>query len=536
MLERPQGFGARHAPPEPRVRWRAAAAPAPHRAQDPAEIRAGRFTFLRRSEDLGWPPRWDDRAVPRLWLYNLHYFEFLWSLPYELGRALILDWIARHPLARAHAGWEPYPTSLRVMAWCGWLFALHRARAEGDAELRAAVWPSLWLQIEWLARHFETHLRGNHLLENAAALAYGGACFGGPGEAWLRRGLAWLDRELPEQMLGDGMHFERSPMYHARTVHVLEQLEATGAPELAARVSGPLARARAALALVCHPDGEIALLNDSAFGIAPLPGHLIGGPARDGAFALRDAGYYGARAAGHYLVCDASEIGPDYNPGHAHGDLLSFELSLAGHRVVVDAGVHGYDGDPLRAWCRSTRAHNTVEIDGEDQCEFWGTFRVARRGRPRDVAFDADARGFRLSAWHDGYERLPAHARHAREFRWYDDGVLLVRDRVSARAPVALVSRVHLHPDCRIDAIDGLRARVVQPGGAFSVSFDGEGELAVESGAYCPEFGVRFEAKTLAFRARRPDAPFGFAIAHGSEPAHYSYDDGLRLAARVYPW
>ena len=47
------------------------------------------------------------------------------------------------------------------------------------------VWPSLWLQAEWLARHLETHLRGNHLLENAAALAFCGACFGGPGEAWL---------------------------------------------------------------------------------------------------------------------------------------------------------------------------------------------------------------------------------------------------------------------------------------------------------------------------------------------------------------
>ena len=81
-------------------------------------------------------------------------------------------------------------------------------------------------------------------------------------------------------------------------------------------------------------------------------------------------------------------IGPDYQPGHAHGDLLSFELSFAGRRVVTDSGVHGYDGDPLRAWCRSTHAHNTVEIDGQSQCEFWSVFRVARRARPRDVRFE----------------------------------------------------------------------------------------------------------------------------------------------------
>ena len=128
------------------------------------------------------------RHASRLWLYNLHYFEFLWSLPYELGRELILDWIARHPLARGRAGWEPYPTSLRLVAWCGWLFGRHRTRAEPDRELRALVWPSIWLQAEWLARHIETHLRGNHLLENAAALAFCGACFGGPGDAWLAAG------------------------------------------------------------------------------------------------------------------------------------------------------------------------------------------------------------------------------------------------------------------------------------------------------------------------------------------------------------
>ena len=131
-------------------------------------------------------------------------------------------------------------------------------------------------------------------------------------------------------------------------------------------------------------------------------------------FALRDAGYYGARGSGHYVVCDAAPIGPDYQPGHAHGDLLSFELSLAGRRVIVDAGVHGYDGDPLRAWCRSTRAHNTVEIDGEDQCEFWGTFRVARRARPRDVVWTPRAGRIppvRLA------RRLPAPRRGARATR-----------------------------------------------------------------------------------------------------------------------
>src|SRR6185503_13226199 len=152
-------FAARRAPAYPGVRW----APAPARPlrvrHDSARLRAGEFRFLNRSEDLGWPPRWNDAALPRLWIYNLHYFEFLESLAYEDGRTLILDWIARHPLARGNPGWEPYPTSLRLLAWCEWLFAQQRQRTEADRELCAAAWPSIWLQTEWLASHLETHLR-----------------------------------------------------------------------------------------------------------------------------------------------------------------------------------------------------------------------------------------------------------------------------------------------------------------------------------------------------------------------------------------
>ena len=536
VFERPERFAARRAPADPGVRWSLDPRMAPTGPHDPERLRAGQFTFLNRTEDLGWPPRWDDVTVPRLWLYNLHYFEFLGSLPYQSGRELVLDWIASHPLARGHAGWEPYPTSLRLFSWCGWLFGVHRTQADEDRELRALVWPSIWLQVEWLARHLETHLRGNHLLENAAALAFCGACFGGPGDAWMRRGLAWLDRELPEQILADGVHFERSPMYHARVVHVLGMLETTRAPELVERVAELLGRTRTALARLCHPDGEIALLNDAAFGIAPEPGDLLDESPPEGVFALRDAGYYGARAAGHYIVCDAAPIGPDYLLGHAHGDLLSFELSLAGRRVVVDAGVHGYDGDPLRAWCRSTRAHNTVEIGGEDQCEFWGVFRVARRGRPRDVVWTTPSDGFRLSAWHDGYERLPGRPRHAREFRWYRDGVLLVRDRVSASRPVAAVSRLHLHPECVIEEVSVRRARIRHPGGVFRVAFDGDGELAVEASTYCPEFGRRVDNRALVFTPRDRVTDFGFCIAHGGGDVSYTLASGAQVQARRYPW
>jgi uncharacterized heparinase superfamily protein len=537
LFERPERFAARPAPPEPGPR----AVPqgpflAPGAQRNRAHaLLAGDIEFLNRSEALGWPPRWSGEGLPKLWSYNLHYHEYLFALSYEAARALVLDWIATHPLRRGQVGWEPYPISLRLGVWCRFFLGLHAKRTAEDPALRSALWRSLQLQAEWLAAHLERHLLGNHLLENGAALALAGACFAGGGaERWRALGLGVLAEQLPEQVLPDGGHFERSPMYHARTVWLLDALAKSGDEAIAQRVQEPLARMREALALLCHPDGEIALLNDSAFGIANRPSQLCA-PAKPGAFALRDTGYFGARGeGGHYLVCDAAPIGPDYLPGHAHGDLLSFELSLRGRRVIVDAGVSSYEPDAERAEARSTRAHNTVEVGGEDQAEFWAAFRVARRGHPRDVRFEAQADGgFRLDAWHDGYERLASRARHRRRFTWHPQGVLIARDDVDARSPVQFASRLHLHPDCDV-VLEGPRAaRVAGPGGAFRVAFDGAGELALEASRYFPEFGLALHSRALAFRAQAPGAT-GFCISDGDAPLDFDLAAGARVGAVRY--
>jgi len=538
------------APDYPGCRW-----PAQRRFLPPLpggnaaeRLRAGHFVFLNREASLGWPPRWSPEAVPPLWLYQLHYFEPLWLLDYPDGRTLVRDWIAAYGPARGRVGWDAYPMSLRLSNWCGFFFGRHRESVEGDPAFRDALWRSIHLQGEWLRRHPETHLLGNHLFENAAALAFCGSCFEGEAaQRWRRAGRELLAVELPEQILADGGHFERSPMYQARLASALAALSDTGDAELRELVEEPLRAVLRALAALSHPDGEIALLNDSALDQQPPVEALLahtsaarGEPrsaAAPGPFALAETGYYGWRGRdGHYLVCDAAPIGPDYLPGHAHGDLLSFELSLGGRRVVVDAGVHGYDGDALRAYCRSTRAHNTLELEGADQCEFWGAFRVARRGRPRDVDWRPLAAGFRLSAWHDGYQRLAGRPRHRRVFAWHEDGVLMVRDQVRASRAVAARSRLHLHPDCAIVEREGNALRIEHPGGSFAICFAGPGRLEVEESIYCPEFGRRVENRALVFSSHTAEVEMGFCLANGCRRLGYDLAGGAVADGRRYAW
>jgi hypothetical protein len=136
--------------------------------------------------------------------------------------------------------------------------------------------------------------------------------------------------------------------------------------------------------------------------------------------------------------------------GHAHADLLSFDASHGRHRVVTDTGTLLYDPGPDRQRIRGTAAHNTLQIDGQEQLEAWGSFRVGRRGRAR-----VQARGALpgpggtwqwVSASHDAWERLPGRPRHHRLVAVGGPGILVL-DAVLGSGRHEVESHVHEHPD-----------------------------------------------------------------------------------------
>ncbi len=491
-------------------------------------ILQGQMTFINQANSIGWMPAWERKDLPKLWLYNLHYFEWLWAFD-KLGeekyfanaKAVVQDWISRYTLSRGQHGWEPYPVSLRLMNWCAFFFGAHNSQTQDDAAFKEQIWTSLYMQAEWLTNHLEYHLLGNHLLENAAALALLGACFdGNAAKRWRGIGLQLLQEQTREQILSDGLHFERSAMYHSRMVYLFLLLHNTGNAQIQGVVSPLLQKMFRALASVCHPDRQIALLNDSALGIYNEPvalfnyadamrcNQLNGEDAPRGSWALPVTGYYGYyEDNGTYIVCDAGPIGPDYIPGHAHADTFSFELSLRGSRVIVDSGVYNYEVSAKRSFCRSTKAHNTVEIEGQDQSEMWDAFRVARRAYPHDVNWAAQPDGFHLSGWHDGYMRLAGKPMHYRTFHYRSGGHLMVADRVVSNRSVECRSILHLHPDCSGAVVENNTVTVMYPAGCFRISYTGNGRLECHDGIYCPEFNKQWKNQVLVFSWKSSESP-----------------------------
>lgn len=405
-------------------------------ARAPSMLGSDRFRFLSVERQLADPGDWNRADWPKLWLYNAHYFDDLTAddAGQRSGwhRMLLTRWVAENPPGRGN-GWEPYPTSLRIVNWCKWGLA-------GNALPEGAGY-SLAVQARWLRGRLEHHLLGNHLWANAKALVFAGALFDGEeATRWRDAGLRLLRRELREQVLPDGGHFERSPMYHAiLTEDVLDLLQlAQRFPALFAQADVQAWREAALrmlrwLRVMTHPDGGIALFNDAALGIAPTLAVLHAYAGQLGVVAdaaplavlesLQPSGYVRMAAGDALLLADVAPIGPDYLPGHAHADTLSFELSLRDQRILVNGGTSTYQNDAERLRQRGTAAHNTVVVDGQDSSDVWSAFRVARRARVHDLDYASEGETLRLSAWHDGYHRLPGKVTHRRAWQLRADGL-----------------------------------------------------------------------------------------------------------------
>jgi uncharacterized heparinase superfamily protein len=483
--------------------------------------------FLNEERDLD-VHGWDDKALAKLWRYNQHYFDDLVAFDarkrVDWHRTLLTRWIAECPPGKGTA-WEPYPTSLRMVNWIKWIRA-------GNAPVPGML-ESLAVQTRWLTKRLEWHLLGNHLFVNAKALVMAGLFFEGQeADAWRETGWRILRAEIPEQILADGGQFERSPMYHALAVEDMLDLANAmrAAPSITRdddvrRVIERIPAMCAFLASVCHPDGEVSFFNDSAQGIAPSLAELEAYARRlslqlssrsSSARLVRDGaplitrheatGFVRLESQDAVVILDAGPVGPDYLPGHAHADTLSFELSIAGERVLVNSGTSRYGVGPERLRERGTAAHNTVVVAGADSSEVWGGFRVARRARPGPTHTEVDeaSRTAIVSASHDGYRRLRGGGDHVRTWEMSASGGLFVKDKALPWQEAE--SHWHFAPDFQLSiSPDARTLRATGP--RFTLEMLAEGaEWRVGRSTYSPRFGVSLPNQKAVARFLGPES------------------------------
>ena len=465
---------------------------------------------------------WDSVSLTELVRFNLHYFDWLQSaIDIGVGADLVHDWIARNRPASGTA-WHPYPTSLRIVNW----LKAHWQSPLLDSE----AMQSLAVQARWLAANVERHILGNHVIANGKALLFAALAFrGSEFEALAKSACRILAREIPEQVLADGGHFELSPMYHAIILEdfldIVSAVRSFGdaAPppvwEVAAMCEARIPSMMRWLSLMSHPDGGLAFFNDCGIGVAPSLAELarycrdlgirVPTPAFEQLVHLQKSGFVRLSLGTAVLFFDVGDVGAAYIPGHAHADTLSFELSVGGSRVLVNSGTSEYGTGPERGRQRGTAAHNTVTIDGRDSSEVWGGFRVGRRARVMELTVASSKGEARASASHDGYRYLPGAPCHRRAITLTPHSLSVTDDvGVTARAE----SHWHFAPGIQLSRSG---TRLFLPGGD-SMELKVEGISGAETSATAWHCGFGNTQPNVSLSVPLLSGRGGFQLRWGS--------------------
>ena len=402
------------------------------------------FTFLNKNKKFNNDIDWEFADYGKLWTYNLTYFDFLNQKENEHFKSdfirIIEDFIQKQP--SLNTANEPFPTALRGINWVKYFTKNKLQNPRFDR--------SLFHQFQILADNIEYHLLGNHLLENGFSMLFGAIYF--QHAPFFKTANNILTTELKEQILADGAHFELCPMYHKIMLfRVLDCYNLLKTPisdwQYEIESLKKLLSDKAGLMLgwldnMTYSDGGTPHFGDSTTGIAPTSKELFEYAERvqisKKTTPLSISGFRKLQKGQFELIAKIGKIGPDYIPGHAHADSLSFELSINNKLLLVDTGISTYETNERRQLERSTASHNTVEINGQNSSEVWGSFRIGNRAKTtllKDTPTE-------LWATHDGYKKWGVH--HERQFSLQDKSVLIL-DKTGEN----VVSKAfwHFHPN-----------------------------------------------------------------------------------------
>ncbi len=396
----------------------------------------GEFTFLNLSKRFD-KINWNYNNYGKLWTYNLTYFDFL-SKRDDIF--LIYDFIDN--IESIKDGLEPYPISLRGVNWIKYIsFYNIRDKKIDD---------SLYAQYYILMNNLEYHILGNHLLENGFSLLFGAYYF--RDKLLYKKAKEILIKELNEQILNDGAHFELSPMYHQ--IMLLRVLDSINLLKNNSWIEDNLLKFlidKAEIMLgwleaISYKNGDIPMFNDSTKDIAPTTIELFNYAKRlnikRAKIELKESGYRKIAKENYELILDIGSISAKYIAGHTHSDIFNFELRANGRAFIVDSGITTYEVSKRRDIERSTKAHNTVEVNGRNQIEVWGGFRVGNRASIFNIIEEDNY----IEATHNGYGDIL----HTRKWSFYRDRVV-IEDRLSRSSNA--VFRLHFHNQISKDDI-----------------------------------------------------------------------------------
>jgi hypothetical protein len=177
-------------------------------------------------------------------------------------------------------------------------------------------------------------------------------------------------------------------------------------------------------------------------------------------------------------------LGGEGECAHAHCDLLSIILWVAGRPVLVDSGTYSYHGLHRDAY-RRTAAHNTVRIDVQEQAQIQNEFSWVKVPEAELLTWSDQSVSGRMKASNS--------IDFTRELTNRVAGAWIVRDFFSGDGEHELEWFFHFHPSIEVRLSSSLgEVLALQDGKEFIlIRFSGdEVELEIRQGWFAPQFRV----------------------------------------------
>lgn len=479
------------------------------------------FDFININHKVSLDIAWNVKSFQHLWRYNLHYFEYLYKLGfqylngdknptyYEKYKDLVVSWIINNPCPYGD-GWHPYTISLRITNWIS-TYGIFIDEINSDISFRDRMIESLYTQYIYLKKNLEKDVLGNHYFENIKALIMGSVFF--EEEHVKSKFIKELLKQLEEQILVDGMHFELAPMYHKIILEDLIKITVWLKNETVyAKLSEYIKKMIDVMYSFEERFGKTPAFNDSTDGISKNYYCLLETCKQE--FNLipkfkdtfNDSGYYIIRNNQYKLIFDCGEICPSYLPAHGHCDALSYELSIEGIPILVNSGIYQYEGGDWRNYFRKTKAHNTVMIGDKEQSQFWGSFRVANR------ISDVKRSRFKYKGINfiSGAYKTYFGAKHTRFISEIDENVLLVLDKIESYSSKEVRSFVHINPDMKVFPSETIKIK--RDNMSLNIIPVSVKDASISKGWYSKAFNLKEENKHIVFTKSDDVDFFGYII------------------------
>ncbi|WP_179133950.1 alginate lyase family protein [Halobacillus massiliensis] len=488
---------------------------------------------------------WNNKEINKLWLYNLHYLEFLLPLLYEYKRSndekyynkmkeIVYSWL-KNSKNKSSLSWDPYTISMRLPNLIIF-YQFATANEDPESEFMRGLRTSIFDQYFYLQRNKERHLLGNHYIENIKALILGSIFF--QEYRVTDKCFKLLMQELDEQILDDGMHFELSPMYnkviYEALLKIIYWLKQNGNDRYVKLLIPYAQRMLNSVYSIETKMGKTPFFNDSADGISKSylalceASYIYLGISPNKVMNFNSSGYRILERGSKKMLVDYGEIGPKYLPGHGHCDSLSYELSIDEVPIIVNSGTFEYENGFWRNYFRKTDSHNTIKYEGIDQSEIWNSFRVAKRSyNHKGLDINYNDYNFFVGSYYN-YKG----DKHSRFIAYLDDENILILDKLSPTYKKVASGYIHFHPmfylsdNILYNTKNKQQVLKIHPIFCNSYTNNYKNGNATKS-YYSEQFNLKKPISKYVLTADKEDNYFGYIINFNNEPISINASEEL---------